>query len=125
MILYLTGFMGSGKSVVAKELKKALSYPMIDMDDEIEHREKRAINEIFATDGEAYFRTVEAEVLQDLSKRDLLIIACGGGVVLKEENRRIMKESGTTVYLCAEPATILARVYENSSRPLLSGKKNV
>ena len=125
MIIYLTGFMGSGKSVVAKELRRALSFPMLDMDEEIERREKRSISEIFAAEGEGYFREVETAVLRDLSGRDILIIACGGGVILREENRRIMKESGTTVYLSAKPETIYSRVFQSTTRPLLRGKKSV
>ena len=125
MIIYLTGFMGSGKSAVGWQLKKLLSYPMIDMDEEIEKREGRRISEIFDTDGEAYFRDVETEVLRELSGRELLLISCGGGIPIREENRKIMKEHGKTVYLTAEPETVALRLEKDTSRPLLQNRKGV
>ncbi len=124
MLIYLIGFMGSGKTVVGKELKRLTSYPLIDMDEEIVRREGRSVNEIFSEDGEEYFRAVETEVLKDLASRDIAIISCGGGVPLKEENRKIMKESGKVFFLYAEPGDIAARLKRDTTRPLLAEKKD-
>ncbi len=125
MIIYLTGFMGSGKTVVGRELQHLLSWPLLDMDEEIERTEGCPVSEIFATRGEDAFRDAETALLKELSGRDLLLVSCGGGVVLRQENRKIMKESGSVVYLSASPETVYERLQKDSSRPLLQNKKSV
>ena len=123
--LYLIGFMGVGKSAVSRRLANALSVPCMDTDAEIERREEKSIAEIFATEGEAVFRDRETALLSDLSKEAPKVISCGGGLTLREENRQIMKDSGTVVYLTATPETILLRVSHSTARPLLNGNMNL
>ncbi|MBQ1901850.1 MAG: shikimate kinase [Lachnospiraceae bacterium] len=125
MNIYLIGFMGTGKSAVGKALQKETDYKIVDMDAEIVRREKRKISEIFEKEGEEYFRALETHLLEELEKQDHCIVSCGGGVVLKDENRGIMHRSGITVLLTARPETILTRVKNDHSRPLLEGKKDV
>ena len=124
MVLYITGFMGTGKTTVSKQLGETLpAYRVFDTDQEIEKEEGRAIKEIFATEGEAYFRDIETKVLRKLSEEKNVIISCGGGVVLKKENRDIMKENGHVILLTASPETVLKRTGGNDKRPLLKDKK--
>ena len=92
MNIYLIGFMGVGKSTVAKELSKRLDYQLIDTDDEIESREDRSISDIFDKDGEEYFRGLERELIRELSSKDNLIVSCGGGIIKCDENIRLMRE---------------------------------
>ena len=84
--IVLLGFMGTGKTAVAKRLADELKMKYISTDDIIEAREKRSINDIFAEDGESYFRKVEREAVKDVSSEDGAVIAAGGGVVLDAEN---------------------------------------
>ncbi len=123
--LYLIGFMGVGKSAVSRYLDTQGHMHRVEMDQEIEKREKMTIPEIFAREGEEYFRDRETELLRELSDRQGIVVSCGGGVPKREENIRLMKESGTVVWLEAEPETILERVSRNNNRPLLEGKKNI
>ena len=123
--LYLIGFMGVGKSAVSRYLDVECHMHRVEMDQEIERREGRTISQIFAQEGEEYFRERETELLRELSKKQDIVVSCGGGVPKREENIRLMKESGTVVWLEAEPETILERVSRNNNRPLLEGKKNI
>ena len=123
--IYLVGFMGAGKTTVARALERALDWPLIDTDERIVRQEGKSIAEIFADDGEEAFRRIETETLRDLSREGKRIISCGGGVAMREENRRIMKASGTTILLEASPETILERVRHDDRRPLLRGRKTV
>ena len=125
MNIYLIGFMGTGKSAIGKALESLTGYSLVDMDVEIVKREKREIAEIFKNEGEEFFRALETQLLLELEKKGKCIVSCGGGVVLKEENRGIMHRSGIAVLLTARPETILERVKNDHSRPLLEGKKNV
>lgn len=125
MNIYLIGFMGTGKSAVGRALQKETGFQMIDMDAEIVRREGREISEIFKIEGEEYFRDLETRILEELEKKDHSIVSCGGGIVLKDINRAIMRRSGITVLLTAHPDTILNRVKNDHSRPLLEGKKDI
>ncbi len=120
--IYLVGFMGTGKSAVGKELAKAKKLQFVDLDELIEFKEKRAISDIFAKEGEAYFRKIEKQVLKEVSKQDKFVVACGGGIVLDEANIRIMKETGLVICLTALPKTILDRTSAYTHRPLLNVK---
>lgn len=119
MNIYLIGFMGVGKSTVAKMLSDKLDFELIDTDIEIEKRENRSINEIFSQNGEEYFREKEKELIEELSKKDNMIISCGGGIIKSDVNIVNMKKSGSVVLLEASPEIIYNRVKDDNNRPLL------
>ena len=119
MNIYLIGFMGVGKSTVAKELSKKLDYKLIDTDEEIEDREDSSISDIFESQGEEYFRGLERALIKELSSKDNMIVSCGGGIIKSDENIRLMRESGRVILLEASPETIYHRVKDNNTRPLL------
>lgn len=120
--IILIGFMGSGKSAVGIKLSYRLRHAMEDTDKLIEKEEGRTISEIFATDGEAYFRNLETECLTKLIQTsNQKIISVGGGLPIREENHALLKKLGTVVYLRAKAETIYERVKHDTSRPLLQG----
>ncbi|MEE3419817.1 MAG: type I 3-dehydroquinate dehydratase [Lachnospiraceae bacterium] len=120
--LFLTGFMGTGKSTVAKELARTMGVPMIEMDEEIERREGRTIKSIFDRDGEEAFRDIETDLLLSLAGHSRSIVSCGGGVVLREKNRAVMKCLGTVINLTATPETLYERLKDEADkRPVLRG----
>ena len=123
--IMLIGFMGVGKSTVSKELSKKFDMPEIDMDAVIIEKENKSINDIFAENGEEYFRKVETECLIEIQKNKGYIVSCGGGVVVKDENINHMKDGGIILFLTATPETIYNRVKDDDSRPILKGNKNV
>ena len=121
-ILYLIGFMGSGKSTVSKYLETHMHMKRIEMDQEIEKREGRSIVDIFAEKGEDYFRQKETELLEEIAGMDQIVVSCGGGIIKSAKNREIMKRSGKVVLLDASPAVILERLKDKNDRPLLKGR---
>lgn len=123
--IYLIGFMGAGKSSVSRAMAELSDLEEVDMDAAIVSREGMSIPQIFENKGEAYFRKAETEVLKELAGKQGMIVSCGGGTVLKEENREIMKGSGEVVFLSATPETIFERVKNGRNRPLLNGHMNV
>lgn len=123
--IYLIGFMGVGKSTVAKELAKLLDAQLVEMDQRIEEEQGMAITEIFERHGEPYFRDLETELLRALAREGKLVVSCGGGSVLRDENAAIMKEQGCIVLLSAAPKTVYERVKNSTNRPLLNGNMNV
>ena len=123
--IYLVGFMGCGKSTVARELSKELGITYIDTDNQIVEEQNMPVSEIFDTYGEEYFRKLETELLERLSDAKPLIIACGGGMATRDCNIELMKDSGLVVMLSAKPETIYERVRFNRNRPLLNGNMNV
>ncbi len=118
--IYLVGFMGTGKTSVGKELAKAKKYHFVDLDDLIELKERRRITDIFAKDGEPYFRKIEKKALKEVSREKGFVVACGGGVVLDKDNIKAMKETGKLVCLGASCDAILKRVAGQTHRPLLN-----
>jgi len=120
MNLYLVGFMGSGKTAVAKEIAESTDLKYIEMDELIEKKEARSINDIFKDSGEDYFRKVEKEALKEISLADKQVVSCGGGVVIDEANVNLMKDSGVLICLQASPDVIYKRVKNNKDRPLLN-----
>ncbi len=118
--LYLVGFMGTGKSAVGRELAKKLKRHFVDLDGLIELKEKRPIADIFAKEGEAYFRKIESKMLREVAKEKGFVAACGGGIVIIEENIKMMKDSGIMICLSARPEVILKRVSGATHRPLLN-----
>ncbi|MCL4079144.1 3-dehydroquinate synthase [Coriobacteriia bacterium Es71-Z0120] len=119
--VFLTGFMGSGKSTVGRIVAERLGLPFVDLDEEIERRAGRSVSEIFRGDGEEAFREAEHAALLDAVRGLGSVVACGGGVVLRNENRRLLKEHGTVVYLAVSADEALARIGDASDRPLLAG----
>lgn len=119
--IILIGYMGCGKSTIGRMLSADLKYILYDTDSLIEENEGRSINNIFATEGEEYFRNLETDLLKDYVKKEKqdIIISTGGGMPMREENARLMKELGYVFYLRAKPETIYERVKYDTSRPLL------
>lgn len=120
--IYLTGFMGAGKTTIGKALGKYLEMPVFDTDQEIEKKEKRTINELFERQGEAYFRACETSILGELPKEDA-VITTGGGIICKDENRQLLKEQGIVIFLFASEEEIAKRLERDETRPLLRGDK--
>lgn len=123
--LFLIGFMGTGKSTIAKILNRNYGMEMLDMDEAIEKSEGMPISEIFKNKGETYFRDLETNLIFKLKEKENTVISCGGGVVLRPENVQGMKASGKVILLTASPEIILERVSRNDKRPLLNGHKNI
>lgn len=123
MKIYLIGFMGSGKSHVGRQLSRQMNLPFIDLDDYLEAKAGRSISNIFATEGEAAFRKLEQDCIQELSQASSAVIATGGGTPCFFDNMKCMKTTGLTVYL-KTPVSILAERLqaETAHRPLLAGK---
>lgn len=117
--IVLTGFMGTGKTEVGRELSAILGWKLIDVDDEIVKSQKMSVNEIFSKFGEPAFRDMETEMIRKVSKKKNVIISTGGGAVLRQENMEFLKTSGVVVCLTALPETILKRTSRNRERPLL------
>lgn len=123
--IFLIGFMGSGKSTVAKYLSGTYKMQQIEMDAQIEEDEGRSIASIFENEGEAYFRTLETALLKSLDPKETFVVSCGGGAAVKEENVREMKKKGRIVLLLAKPETVYERVKNSHNRPLLEGNMNI
>lgn len=113
--------MGAGKSTVGKLLARELGKTFIDCDREIEARSGASIPLIWEFEGETGFRRRESKALQELALRDNLVLATGGGVVLSEENRELLKSRGTVIYLRASVHELWLRTRHDKNRPLLQG----
>ena len=120
--IIITGFMGTGKSVVAKQLACKLKMEFIDMDRIIEERQGTSIANIFARYGENYFRQQENKLVKELSKKENMVIATGGGTLLSSDNIRILSQKGKIICLHADSQTIYNRVKRKNNRPLLNGE---
>ncbi len=123
--IFLIGFMGVGKTSTSRELSRMLEAVEIDTDAMIVAQEGKSINEIFAEQGEEYFRQAETAFLDSLQSRKPCIVSCGGGMVMREGNVKAMKAQGTICLLTATPETIYAHVKDSTDRPLLNGHMNV
>lgn len=116
--VYFIGFMGAGKTSVSQYLALTLGLASLDADEYLELLEDRVIADIFAEDGEDAFRDLETRYLEEISERSPRLIGCGGGVVKRAENVRIMKEHGYVVYLGVTADEAAARIPNTDSRPL-------
>jgi shikimate kinase len=123
--IYLVGFMGAGKSTLARALAARLGWRAEDLDDRIETRERRTIADIFRTEGEAYFRSVERSVLYGLLPLRDTVIATGGGTFADPENRAAMLADGFVVWLDLPFDAILARVPTDGRRPLAADQTSL
>ncbi len=117
--LYLIGFMGVGKSAVGRQVARHLNFEFIDSDNAIEVLEGRSVRAIFESDGEDAFRVMERAFLENGHPGEGCVVACGGGLPLAEERRRILLTRGIVICLFASIATILRRTSASSKRPLL------
>ena len=118
--IVLLGFMACGKTFTSRELSKRLGRERVSTDELIEQREGRSIPDIFAQSGEPYFRRVEREVVMEIAARHGLIIDCGGGVAVNEENLNALKKNGVSFYLYASPEAVYRRTKGKTDRPLLN-----
>lgn len=118
--LVLIGFMGSGKTSVGLKLSYKLKMPVEDTDKLIERREGKSIRQIFEEEGEEVFRKKETELLGELADRQgRVIYSVGGGTPVREENRKLLRQLGTVVYLQISPETVYERLKGDTTRPLL------
>lgn len=120
--VFIVGFMGAGKSTVGRIVAERLDMPFIDLDEEAERSTGRTISQVFAEGGESSFRDLEHAVLVRVAAGPDAVVACGGGVVLREDNRRLLAERGTVVLLEVDADEAIARVGNAGGRPLLAGK---
>ena len=111
MNIYLIGYRGSGKTTIARQLATMLWWNWLDADPHLEQRAGKSIREIFEAEGEAGFREREAKTVVELSAYSQLVVALGGGVVLREENRDKLKTSGKCVWLKASPELLWSRIH--------------
>ena len=120
--LVLIGFMGCGKTTLGKWISQNANMAFYDTDEYIVSKENREIIDIFATDGENYFRDLETETLKEMNEkfRDS-VISVGGGLPLREENRELLKQLGIVVYLRTTEDTLVKRLDNDTKRPLLAG----
>ncbi|MCF7916838.1 MAG: shikimate kinase [Candidatus Omnitrophica bacterium] len=118
--VYIVGFMGTGKTSVGKILANKLSKEFVEMDEAVEQEAGKKIKDIFAKEGEGYFRKLESNLLQRLSSQSDLVVSCGGGIVCNEDNLKILKNSGYVFALDASAVSIYARIKDSSQRPLLN-----
>jgi shikimate kinase len=118
--LFLTGFMGSGKSTIGKGLSKSLNAAFIDIDDEIEESEGLEISQIFEQKGESYFRQVEEKIIASIIlSHPQSIISLGGGALLSSKTLEVILKSGVLIYIKSEPVEIWKRIKHSTRRPLL------
>lgn len=118
--IFLTGFMGSGKSYTGQRLAELLGLPFIDLDAEIESRAGQTITAIFAERGEAAFRVTERDVLRELAGGEAFVLSTGGGAPCFHDNMRWMNQRGTTVFLDPPVSVLLGRLEAGrEQRPLL------
>jgi len=117
--IYLIGMMGSGKSTVGKILAKKLGKHCIDLDDQIEKKIGESIESIFENEGELKFRYYETLELKKISNA---VVACGGGVILSNENLNLMKRNGQIIYLRATIKELEKRLIKSKNRPLLKNR---
>jgi shikimate kinase len=118
--IILIGFMGSGKSTVGKLLATSLDYQYLDTDTLIEKQEAMSVADIFAKNGEAYFRALESGVVKSLNGYENTVIATGGGMPVFENNMDLLRQAGVTVFLQVGVHTIYDRISKDKTRPLVT-----
>jgi shikimate kinase len=122
--VFLTGFMGAGKSTAGQLTADLLNMPFVDLDERIVQSEERSIATIFAKYGEEYFRNCETDLLGEIKEEAAAVYATGGGIVVREVNREAMSSMGKIVYLSASWPILQERLKNSVNRPLVApGKK--
>lgn len=119
--IYLTGFMGTGKSTIGRELARFLGKKFVDMDELIEKRLGMTVSEIFDQKGEEFFREQEKIVARELAEQTGRVVATGGGTMLDEEIRRLFVGTGLIICLFTEKDQLIQRLKRTDKRPLLRG----
>ena len=120
--IVLIGFMGSGKTTFGKWISRKYGYSFCDTDEYIEKKEKTTINDIFASKGEAALRDMETETVKEFADSlKKCVVSVGGGLPVRKENREILKNIGTVVYLKASEEELCKRLSRDNTRPLLKG----
>jgi shikimate kinase len=117
--IILVGLMGAGKTTIGRLLARHFERTFVDSDHEIELRTGVRIPVIFELEGEAGFRARESQMLEELARRDNIVLATGGGAVLSADNRELLRESGLVIYLRAQPGDLWHRTQHDRNRPLL------
>ena len=117
--IFFVGLMGAGKTTIGKLLAKKLKKTFYDTDHEIEKKLGVKVSVIFELEGEEGFRKRETQMIDELTNKKDIILATGGGAVLSEENRRLLKERGKVIYLNAKPQHLAKRMAFDKDRPLL------
>jgi len=120
--LYLIGFMGAGKSTIARALGRRIGWRVVDIDERIEGRERRSVASIFSQSGEPYFRHVERQVLGELLPDRNVIVATGGGTFAEPDNRALMLADGAVAWLDVPLAQVVERVPADGRRPLAADR---
>lgn len=123
--LYLVGFMGAGKTSVARALGRRIDWRVEDIDERIESRERRSVASIFAQNGEPYFRAAERSILQELLPERNVIVATGGGTFVDPDNRIAMLADGAVAWLDVPLTRILDRVPPDGRRPLAGDREQM
>lgn len=123
--IFLIGFMGCGKSTMARMLSEHTGMELVEMDETIEAEAGMSINKIFEKYGEEHFRDLESQLITRIAEKGGVVVSCGGGAILRTQNVETMKKNGTIVYFSATPETIYKRVKNSTNRPLLNGNMNV
>lgn len=123
MRIYLTGYMGSGKSTLGRRLAKMAGLHFIDLDRYIEERHCRTVQQIFAEEGEETFRIYERNALEEISEFDGVVVATGGGAPCFFDNMALMNRTGVTIFLDVDPEILTRRLIKSrTERPLIKGK---
>jgi len=117
--IFLTGFMGSGKTTIGKEVARHLGFEYLDIDEIIEQLTGKSIAEIFQQDGEQFFRMLEKQVLNDCIQKNNIVVSLGGGTLIDPHNVTAVKQNGILIHLSAEPEEIWERIETTNKRPLL------
>ncbi len=123
--IFLTGFMGAGKTTIGRFLAAQFGCDFLDLDNQIETRAEMSINEIFAEYGEDYFRQLETKVLTSVPVERRAVFATGGGIVMAAENRKFMRAAGHVVYLRTSWETLRVRLAGSTERPLLNSAEGL
>lgn len=121
--IYLTGFMGTGKSTIGRELAKSLGKKFIDMDEYIQKQQGKSVKEIFEEHGESFFREKEMEAAKELASEQGRIIATGGGTILNNDIRKLFTDTGLIICLFTDQDQLVQRLQRSSKRPMIKGSE--